>query len=143
MAKQISVPRTPASAYNPKRKVSDLLKAHIANLEAVTRYGTAAASKRKPKNEAQASAYIAEMTRQLHPALYASAAPPPPASAEAPSPAVLSLPTPARRRRRTVRKKKTPARPKPTRAWRQTGTKTGKARKRRKAKRAVRRSSRY
>ena len=147
MAKQISVPRTPASAYNPGRKVSDLLKAHITNLEAVTGYGTAAGSKRKPKNEAQASAYISEMTRQLHPALFASAAPPAPAPAGASSPAVLSLPASARRRRRTARKKKTPARPKTARAsGRRTGTKSGKARRTRttrKAKKTARRLSRY
>ena len=147
MAKQISVPRTPASAYNPKRRVSDLLKAHITNLEAVTGYGTAAGSKRKPKTEAQASAYISEMTRQLHPALYASATPPAPTPAGASSPAVLSPAAPAARRRRTARKKKRPARPKSGRAARRrTGKKAGKTRKTRKAKKAgktARRSSRY
>jgi hypothetical protein len=146
VAKQISVPRTPASAYNPKRRVSDLLKAHITNLEAITGYGTAG-SRRKPKTEAQASAYISEMTRQLHPALYASAAPPAPAPTGTSSPAVLSLPAPAARRRRTARKTKTPARAKSARASRRrTGKKTGKARKTRKTRKArkkVRRSSRY
>lgn len=149
MAKQISVPRTPASAYNPKRKVSDLLKAHITNLEAVTGYGTAAGSKRRPKNEAQASAYISEMTRQLHPALYASTAPPAPGPAPGgvPSAAAVSLAAPAARRRRTTRKKKGPARPKPARAaHRRTGKTAGKARKTRKTKKArktARRPSRY
>lgn len=152
MAKQISVPRTPASAYNPKRKVSDLLKAHITNLEAVTGQGTAAGPKRKPKTEAQASAYISEMTRQLHPALYASTAPaaPAPAPAGVPSAPAVSLAAPAataKRRRRTARKKKTPARLKSARVVRRrTGKKAGKTRKTRKAKKAgktARRSSRY
>lgn len=148
MAKQISVPRTPKSAYNPKRRVSDLLKAHITNLEAVTGYGTAAGAKRKPKNEAQASAYISEMTRQLHPALYASTALPAPAPAPAgvPSAAAVSLAAPAARRRRTARKKR-PARPKSARAVRRrTGKKAGKNRKTKKTKKAkktARRSSRY
>jgi hypothetical protein len=138
VAKAIPVPRTPKSAYNPKRKVSDLLKAHITNLEAVTGYGTAAGAKRKPKNEAQASAYISEMTRQLHPALYASTAPPAPTPAGVPSAPAVSLAVPAapaRRRRRTARKKKTPARPKTARAVRRrTGKNAGKTRKPRKAK---------
>ncbi len=146
MAKAISVPRTPKSAYNPKRRVSDLLKAHITNLEAVTGRGTTTGRRRKPKTEAQASAYISELTRQLHPALYASPAPapapPPPA---APSPAELSLAPSATRRRRTPRKRKTTARSKPSRATRRkTGAKTRKTRKKtRRAGRSTRRSSRY
>jgi len=67
MMKLIRIPKTPRSAYDPKRKVSSLLKAQIANLEAVTykRQGLTRAS--RPKTEGQASAYIADLTRQLHP----------------------------------------------------------------------------
>jgi len=65
MVKSISIPKTPKSAYDPKRKVSSLLKAHIANLEAVT--ASKAKAMRKPRTEAQASAYIAELTEMLHP----------------------------------------------------------------------------
>ena len=81
MVKIIRVPRTPASAYNPKRAASSLLTAHVANLEAATRqhaYGKAA---RRPRTEAQASRYIAELTQELHPQAQpqVGAPPPPPA----------------------------------------------------------------
>jgi hypothetical protein len=146
VAKVIGVPRTPTSAYNPKRRVSDLLKAHITNLEAVTGHGAAAGPKRKPKNEAQASAYISEMTRQLHPTLYASTALAP-APAGVPSAPAVSPAAPAARRRRTARKKKRPAGRKSARAVRRrTGKKTGKTRKPRKAKqtrKTTRKPSRY
>ena len=139
MAKAINVPKTPTSAYNPKRRVSDLLKAHVANLEAVTGQGTGGTPKRKPKNEAQASAYIAELTRLLHPGLYASAVPPAPAPAGALSPAALGLAAPATRRRRVTRKKKTPTRSATTR--RRQGRTFPKTRKS-KRKKTMRRSSR-
>jgi hypothetical protein len=67
MVKSISIPKTPKSAYDPKRKVSNLLKAHIANLEAVTASKTRTTPVRRPRTEAQASAYIAELTERLHP----------------------------------------------------------------------------
>lgn len=70
MAKVITVPKTPKSAYDPNRKVSTLLKAHIANLEATTRRQRGVAvpmSRKKPRTEAQASAYIAALTESLHP----------------------------------------------------------------------------
>jgi hypothetical protein len=67
VAKTIRVPTTPKSAYNPKRKISSLLKAHIANLEATTRRKLGAMPAAKPKTEGQASAYIATLTRRLHP----------------------------------------------------------------------------
>jgi hypothetical protein len=134
--KPISVPRTPKSAYNPRRRVSDLLKAHISNLEAVTGRGTGPTPKRKPKNEAQASAYIAELTRQLHPDLYASAAPPAPT----PSPGALGLAAPAQRRR-TARKKKTPVRAATTR--RRQGSRTGRKKRKSKKRKTTRRSSSY
>jgi hypothetical protein len=67
MVKSIKIPRTPKSAYDPTRKVSNLLRAHIANLEAVTVRRTPAMPTRKPRTERQASAYIAELTAQLKP----------------------------------------------------------------------------
>jgi hypothetical protein len=71
VVKIISIPKTPKSAYNPKRKVSQLLKAHISNLEAVTRKSPQPTPVKRPKTESQASAYIAAMTRQLHPSVVA------------------------------------------------------------------------
>lgn len=72
MVKAIRIPKTPKSAYGPTRKVSSLLKAHIANLEAVTHRKLGLKPARKPRTEAQASAYIAELTRHLHPEFQAA-----------------------------------------------------------------------
>jgi hypothetical protein len=99
MAKTITVPKTPKSAYNPGRKISSLLKAHVANLEAVTRRrGAPASSKKKPKTEAQASAYIAEMTQQIHPP--GPTAPTPAAPQTVGTPPVPPYTRPTRRKRR-------------------------------------------
>src|SRR3954468_4629584 len=84
MMKLISVPKTPRSAYDPKRRVSSLLKAQIANLEAVTRKRQGVTRASRPKTEGQASAYIAELTRQLHPE--ALGATPPPVATDVPAP---------------------------------------------------------
>ena len=101
MAKSITIPKTPKSAYNPKRKVSQLLKAHISNLETMTRKRGGTATKR-PKTEAQASAYIATLTEQLHAAEHREVAP-------AVAPAVASTPPYRAKssRPKTVRKART------------------------------------
>ena len=83
MVKSITIPKTPKSAYNPKRKISSLLKAHIANLEAVTQRKFGVKPSMKPRTEGQASAYIAELTRQLHAAVQ-PARPASPATAQQP-----------------------------------------------------------
>ena len=113
MVKSIKVPATPKSAYQPKRKVSNLLKAHITNLEAVTQRKYGGGATRRPKTEGQASAYIAELTRRLHakspswppapvaPVAYAAPAAPP-ALAVQPASALKKPP-----RRRPKRSKKT------------------------------------
>ncbi len=67
MVKTIKVPRTPVSAYNPQRAVSSLIAAHVANLEAATRRHVHGKPSRKPRTEAQAARYIAELTEELHP----------------------------------------------------------------------------
>src|SRR4051812_49113170 len=103
--KLITVPKTPRSAYNPKRKVSSLLKAHIANLEAVARKRTGATRTTLPKTEAQAAAYIADLTRQLHPEVAPAAeAAVRPDVAAYPVPVVPSGPGPATPRRRKALK---------------------------------------
>jgi hypothetical protein len=73
--KIIRVPKTPRSAFNTERPVSNLLKAQIANLEAAA-YGSTreAAGKKRPRNEGQASQVIRALTAQLHPDGAASAA---------------------------------------------------------------------
>jgi hypothetical protein len=102
MAKIITVPKTPASAYDPSRRVSSLLKAHVDNLEAIVQRRTGITRARKPRTERQAAEYIAELTRQLHPPVdpYAAAAPPPPPMAPAAAlPAAAAAEPPSRKRR--------------------------------------------
>ena len=61
----IKIPKTPASAYNPDRKASDLLKAHVSNLEnAVGRRSKTAAA--QAMTEGEAAAYIRQLSRELH-----------------------------------------------------------------------------
>jgi hypothetical protein len=89
----IKVPKTPKSAYNPRRPASDLLKAQVEHLEAASNLpGDAARRRRRPRTEGEAAKYIEELTRTLHPAGGATTD----RMLEAPSPT-----GPARRRRRT------------------------------------------
>src|SRR5262245_45928073 len=85
MVKTITVPKTPRSAYNPKRAASSLLAAHVANLEAATRRHVHTRPSRKPRTEAQAARSIAELTQELHPHAQ------PPAGATSLPPAVHAL----------------------------------------------------
>lgn len=67
----IKVPKVPASAFNPKRKASDLLKSHVTHLQHVlarrpdTRRLVAQAT--HVKTEADAAAFIGKATALLHP----------------------------------------------------------------------------
>jgi hypothetical protein len=98
MVKTITVPKTPVSAYNPKRAASSLLTSHVANLEAATRRHVHGKAARKPRTEAQAARYIAELTQELHP----HAEPPPGAI---PRPAVRALAVmPAKKRAHALKK---------------------------------------
>jgi len=66
--KQIKIPKTPISAFNKKRRVSNLLKFQIEHLEAAAYKSAAPQQKRtRPRNEGQAAAYIERLTKQLHP----------------------------------------------------------------------------
>jgi hypothetical protein len=78
MVKVIRVPKTPRSAYDPERKVSSLLKAHIIQLESARqkKYGgmqSGLMPVKRPRSEGQASAYIAELTQLVHPATESAA----------------------------------------------------------------------
>jgi hypothetical protein len=92
----IKVPKTPKSAFNPRRPASALLQSQVRQLEWAVR----PAAERKPlrikpvRTEGQAAARIAQLTAQLHPE---GAQPAPPASATAPS-------------RHTARQRRAPAR---------------------------------
>ncbi len=67
----IKVPRVPASAFNPRRKASDLLRSQVEHLRhVVERKGGSrgvAAAARRVRTEAQAAAFIAKATKRLHP----------------------------------------------------------------------------
>lgn len=113
--KVIKVPKTPKSAFDASRRVSSLLQAQIAHLEAAVadRQVRPAAARRAPRGEVlpaatpaparrvrtegAAARYIAELTTALRPPAHAA----PSAPAEAPAPrATRAKPaarTPARR----------------------------------------------
>jgi len=69
--KPIKVPKVPASAYNKNRKASDLLRSQVVQLGYIlapsgTGHRLANQAKRV-KTEGQAAAFIAKVTRRLHP----------------------------------------------------------------------------
>ena len=65
----IKVPKTPKSAYNPGRPASALLKAQVEHLEAAAgvQAGDVRKRRRPPRTEGEASKYIEQLTRTLHP----------------------------------------------------------------------------
>ena len=70
MVKVIAIPKTPKSAYQPSRKASDLIKAHLSNLEFMAGKmagPTRAIRSTKPRSEGQAALRIAELTQMMHP----------------------------------------------------------------------------
>jgi hypothetical protein len=62
----IRIPKTPPSAYNPFRLASDLLKAHVSNLEKAVGKRPAASAATKMMTEGEAAAYIRQLSRELH-----------------------------------------------------------------------------
>jgi hypothetical protein len=62
----IKIPRTPASAYNDQRRASDLLRAHVQNLEKAVRGPRTRTVVTDSMTEAEAARYIRELARQLH-----------------------------------------------------------------------------
>lgn len=69
----IKVPKTPKSAFNKDRPASGLLQAQIEHLEAAVGINRpsrkAARTRPKRRTEGEAAAYIATLTRRLHPQL--------------------------------------------------------------------------
>jgi hypothetical protein len=76
MSQTIKIRRAPASAYNPSRPISDLLKGQIAHLlETGRRYPGVSDLRDEAaaiKTEGDAAAFVARMTRRLHPEGYAA-----------------------------------------------------------------------
>lgn len=62
----IKIPRTPASAYNDQRRASDLLRAHVQNLERAVRGAKTRSVVTDTMTEAEAARYIRELARQWH-----------------------------------------------------------------------------
>jgi hypothetical protein len=62
----IRIPKTPASAYNDQRRASDLLRAHVQNLEKAVRGSRSRSVITDNMTEAEAARYIRELARQLH-----------------------------------------------------------------------------
>jgi hypothetical protein len=62
----IKIPKTPARAYNDQRQASDLLRAHVENLEKAVRGSRTRSAIGRSLTEAEAARYIRELSRQLH-----------------------------------------------------------------------------
>jgi hypothetical protein len=76
--KPVKVPKVPASAYSKNRKASDLLRSQVQQLGYILAPGGTgnrlAAQAKRVKTEGQAAAFIARVTRRLHPEGTAQAA---------------------------------------------------------------------
>jgi hypothetical protein len=90
----IKVPKTPASAYNPKRRPNALILAQVTGLEERLKEQGGRLRKEIPANEGAAAAHIRQLTRALHDKLLI------PASKVA---LTMVPPSPARKRRRKSR----------------------------------------
>ena len=62
----IKVPKTPRNAYNPQRPASELLRAHVRNLEKALNRRPVRMNLNNPISEQTAAAYIRQLTRELH-----------------------------------------------------------------------------
>ena len=62
----IKIPKTPASAYNPKRRPNALILAHVRGLQERLKEKGGKLKKETVATEATAAAYIRHLTRSLH-----------------------------------------------------------------------------
>jgi len=62
----IRVPKTPPTAYNPKRRPNALIRAQVEGLEQRLKETGARLKKERPESEAAAAAHIRQLTRGLH-----------------------------------------------------------------------------
>jgi hypothetical protein len=62
----IRIPKTPASAYNDARPASDLLRAHVENLEKAVHGSRKRSAVPGSLTEGEAARYIRELGRRLH-----------------------------------------------------------------------------
>jgi len=65
-AKTIRMPKTPRSAYDPKRTANILLLNHVRELEKAVKQAGRGVKTKKPKTEEQVAAYMRHLNRALH-----------------------------------------------------------------------------
>ena len=123
---EIVVPKTPARAYDPNRRPSDLLRRQIAHLE----WALLPASQRSPTRlkartvltEAQAAEYIARLTERVQ-AAYADRQAAPPGAG--PFPPVRLPPVPEAKRVPRKKERTTPRKPGAKKAAKSVAKKAG------------------
>lgn len=103
----IKIPKTPPSAYNENRPASDLLRAHVQNLEIAVRGAQTKTVATPTMTEAEAARYIRELARQLH--------------HQTLLPDITQAPTVGQRPQKTKKSKTRPAHKKTRHARRRTG----------------------
>ena len=60
------MPKTPRSAYDPKRPANTLLLYHVRELEKAVKQAGRGVKSKKPKTEEQVAAYMRHLNRALH-----------------------------------------------------------------------------
>jgi hypothetical protein len=103
--KPIKVPKVPASAYNQNRRASDLLRHQVEQLGYILApVGTGnrlAAQAKRVRTEGEAAAFIAKVTRKLHPEGTR-----PGAAGVAPPPIAVAMKKKTKKTRKTKKKTK-------------------------------------
>jgi hypothetical protein len=64
--KNIRMPSTPRSAYDPKRPANMLLINHVRELEKAVKQAGRGVKSKKPRTEGQVAAYMRHLNRALH-----------------------------------------------------------------------------
>ena len=62
----IKMPKTPRSAYDPKRAANTLLQNHVRELEKAVKQAGRGVKTKKPRTEEQVAAYMRLLNRALH-----------------------------------------------------------------------------
>ena len=65
-AKPIRMPKTPRTAYDPKRRANTLLLNQVRELEKAVKQAGRGVKAKKPKTEEQVAAYMRHLNRALH-----------------------------------------------------------------------------
>jgi hypothetical protein len=103
----IPMPKTPRSAYDPKRPANTLLLNHVRELEKAVAEAGRSVRRKKPRTEEQVANYMRHLNRALHQQVLL-----PKSMKRRPLDVPLDL-TPSRRKKASRSKSKSRARPKP------------------------------